>query len=368
MEGTFQSPMIRGWLKSLPAPLLRNVLLLTIVGVFFIYSSSFRDFESFAVRQMVWVLIGLTALFLTVSLGYRFFLGISYTLYLVSVGLLLWVAVAGEIRFGAQRWIEIGLFSFQPSELAKLASVLALAHFLGSRNPWEEEKRTILGAVALAGLPFVLILKQPDLGSAALFIPLAVVTLFVWGIRYRYLIVTALAGLVASPLAWNLLKEYQKKRILVFLNPQLDPLGSGYTAIQSRIAVGSGGLFGKGWLHGTQSQLDFVPEHHTDFIFSVIAEEMGFIGALSVALLYGALFYQIILLMERTTDMKAKLIAGGILSLLFFQVLVNIGMSFGLLPITGITLPFISYGGSSLVVAFIAVGLLVSIHKERSIF
>ena len=360
--------MIREWLKSLPASLLRNVFLLTVVGIFFIYSATFRDFQTFATRQIIWVLIGIAAFFLTVNLGYRFFLGISYALYVIAVGLLIWVEVAGATRLGAQRWIELGFFSFQPSELAKLASVLALANFLGSRNPWEEEKRTILGVLAFVGLPLILILKQPDLGSAVLLIPLAGVTLFLWGIRYHYLIVTVITSLVASPLVWNLLKEYQKKRILVFLNPQLDPLGAGYTAIQSRIAVGSGGLFGKGWLHGTQSQLDFVPEHHTDFIFSVIAEEMGFIGALSVVLLYGAFFYQIILLMERTTDMKAKLIAGGILSLLFFQVLVNIGMSFGLFPITGITLPFISYGGSSLVATFTTIGLLVSIHKERSIF
>lgn len=360
--------MIRNWLKSLPTSLLRNVLLLTVVGVFFIYSSSFRDFETFTTRQLIWASIGLVGLLITVTLGYRFFLGISYALYVAAIGLLFWVDVAGITHLGAQRWIELGFFSFQPSELAKLATVLALANFLGSRNPWEEEKRTILGAMAIVGLPLVLILKQPDLGSAVLLVPLGAFMLFLWGIPYRYLILTAVSGLLVSPFAWNLLKEYQKKRILVFLNPQMDPLGAGYTAIQSRIAVGSGGFFGKGWLHGTQSQLDFVPEHHTDFIFSVIAEEMGFIGAFSVVLLYGALFYQIILLMERTTDVKARLMAGGFLSLLFFQVLVNIGMCFGLFPVTGITLPFISYGGSSLVVVFTTIGLLVSIHKERSIF
>ncbi len=360
--------MIKYWLRSLPAPLLRNVLILTAVGVAFIYSSSFRDGSNFAGRQLTWSLVGLVGLFFTLWLGYRFFLSISYSLYVLSMMLLLWVDVAGATRLGAQRWIELGFISIQPSEVAKLATVLAVANFLGSRNTWEEEGRTVLGVAFLVGLPLVLILKQPDLGSASLLIPLAVITLFLWGIRYRYLVVSLLTGLVLSPLAWNLLKGYQKKRILVFLNPQLDPLGSGYTAIQSRIAVGSGGLFGKGWLHGTQSQLDFVPEHHTDFIFSVIAEEMGFIGAASLAILYGALFYQMILLIERTTDIKAKLLAVGVLSLFFFQVLINIGMSFGLFPITGITLPFISYGGSSLVIAFTAIGLLVSIHKERSIF
>lgn len=359
--------MIR-WLKSLPLPLLRNAFLLMAVGVMFIYSATFRTSEGFASRQLVWILVSAGVLLLTLRLGYRFFLGISYALYTVAIGLLIWVSLVGVVRMGAQRWIELGPFSFQPSEFAKLATILALANFLGSRNLLEEEGRSILATLALVALPFLLIVKQPDLGSAILFLPLGFFVLFYWGIRYRYLIFACVGGLLASPFLWNFLKGYQKKRILVFLNPNLDPLGSGYTAIQSKIAVGSGGLFGKGWLHGTQSQLDFVPEHHTDFIFSVIAEEMGFIGAFSVVLLYGALFYQVILLMERTTDVKARLMAGGILSLLFFQVLVNIGMCFGLFPVTGITLPFISYGGSSLVVVFTAIGLLVSIHKERSIF
>lgn len=360
--------MIRHWLKSLPAPLLRNVLILTAVGVAFIYSATFRSGENFAVRQFLWMLVGITSLAATVALGYRFFLSISYSLFALALILLLVVDVAGATRLGAQRWIHLGWFSIQPSEIAKLAIVLALANFLGSRNPVEEEGRTVLGCAALVGIPLFLIMKQPDLGSASLLIPLGAIALFLWGGRYRYLVVTFLTGAAASPFVWNLLRDYQRKRILVFLNPRLDPLGSGYTAIQSRIAVGAGGLFGKGWLHGTQSQLDFVPEHHTDFIFSVIAEELGFLGAASLVILYGALFYQIILLIEKTTDVKAKLLAAGILSLFFFQVLINIGMSFGLFPITGITLPFLSYGGSSLVIAFTAVGLLVSIHKERSIF
>jgi len=360
--------MIRRWFKLLPAPLLRNVLILIVVGMAFIYSSTFRTGENFVGRQGAWALVGLVSLVVTVVLGYRFFLSISYSLYALSLILLVVVDVVGATRLGAQRWIHLGLFSIQPSEIAKIATVLALANFLGSRNPVEEEGRTVLGSVALVGVPLFLIMKQPDLGSASLMIPIVAVPLFLWGVRYRYLVVTFLTGLVASPFVWNLLRDYQKKRILVFLNPQLDPLKSGYTAIQSRIAVGAGGLFGKGWLHGTQSQLDFVPEHHTDFIFSVIAEEMGFLGAASLVILYGTLFYQIIQLMERTTDVKAKLLAVGILSLFFFQVLINIGMSFGLFPITGITLPFISYGGSSLVIAFTAIGLLVSVHKERSIF
>jgi len=338
-----------------------------MLGVLFIYSASFRHGD-YATRQLAWMTVSIGFLFLTVMLGYRFFLGISYVLYILSLVFLVLVDIAGGIHLGAQRWIEIGPFAFQPSEFAKLALVLALANFLGSRSILEGEAKVIAVTAALVGVPFLLILKQPDLGSASLLVPLTVVLLFFWGIRYRYIIMTFLGALLASPFAWNLLKGYQKKRILVFLNPNLDPLGSGYTAIQSKIAVGAGGLFGKGWLHGTQSQLDFVPEHHTDFIFSVIGEELGFLGSLFLLILYGTFFYQIFQLIERTTDRKGKLLAMGILTIFFFQVLVNIGMSFGLFPITGITLPLISYGGSSLVATAIALGLLASIYKERSIF
>ena len=359
--------MIR-WFKSLPLPLLRNAFLLTAFGVMFVYSATFRTSDGFAERQLAWILVSAAVLFLTVRMGYRFFLGISYAFYVLSIVLLIWVSFAGAIRMGAQRWLELGPFSFQPSEFAKLATILALANFLGSRNLLEGEGRTILATLALVAAPFLLIVKQPDLGSAILFLPLGLFVLFFWGIRYRYLIFASLTGLIASPFLWNFLKGYQKKRILVFLNPNLDPLGSGYTAIQSKIAVGSGGLFGKGWLHGTQSQLDFVPEHHTDFIFSVIAEEVGFFGSFFLLLLFGILFYQMFQLIERTTDIKGKLLSVGIVSLFFSQVLINVGMSFGLFPITGITLPLVSYGGSSLAVNAVAIGLLASVYKERSIF
>ena len=356
------------WFKSLPLSLIRTVLVLVTLGIFFIYSASFRNSSDFAWRQLSWLGVSFIFFFLTLKLGYRFFLGISYVLYLFAVLLLGYVFLAGEIHLGAQRWIDIGPISVQPSEFAKLAVVLALANFLGSHNPLEGEAKAIGTTAIFLAVPLVLIMKQPDLGSAILLVPLGAILLFLWGIRYRYLILSFLGGVTASPFLWHFLKEYQKRRILVFLNPERDPLGSGYTAVQSKIAVGSGGLFGKGWLHGTQSQLDFVPEHHTDFIFSVIAEELGFLGGVFLILLYGVLFYQIILLVEKTTDVKGKLLAAGILSLLFFQVLINIGMSFGIFPITGITLPFISYGGSSLVVTFTAVGLLASVYKERSIF
>ncbi len=369
MQKTFElSQSLSRWVKSLPLPLLRSLSILMVMSLFFIHSATFRTGEDFATRQLVWLLMGTVCLFLTVQIGYRFFISISYFLYLIFFICLFWVTFWGEVRLGAQRWIQIGSFSFQPSEFAKLGVVLALAHFLGSRNPWEGEGKAVGITALLVGMPFLLIMKQPDLGSATVFLPLAVALLLVWGIRYRYLVTTFLGGLFVSPLLWFLLKAYQKKRILVFLNPNLDPLGAGYTAIQSRIAVGSGGLFGKGWLQGSQSQLNFIPEHHTDFIFSVIGEELGFLGALFLLFLYGTLFHHAFEIIQRTTDIKGRLVATGVLSILFFQVMINMGMTFGLFPITGITLPFISYGGSSILANCIGIGLLASVYKERSIF
>ncbi len=356
------------WLKDIHWPLVFSMLSLAAIGVIFIHSASYYDQESFASRQIFWVMLGFIACFTVAFIGYRTFLGMSYLLYVISLVLLVWVSFMGHVRLGAQRWIHLGPLAIQPSEFAKLATVLALANFLGSYSSWEKQKRIVTAVLIMTLVPLVFILKQPDLGTAMLFIPMMIVLLFLWGIRYRYLIGGLIAGLATIPFLWEFLKTYQKKRILVFLNPNLDPLGMGYTATQSKIAVGSGGLLGKGYLAGTQSQLQFVPEHHTDFIFCVLGEEWGFAGSVLLLILFGLLFKAGFQVMQQTTDQKAKLLAGGILSLIFAQVMVNIGMTFGMLPIAGITLPLISYGGSSFVSTSIALGLILSIYKERSIF
>ena len=355
-------------LKNLHWNLFYAMMGLAAMGLIFIHSASHYETGQFAMKQLFWMGVGLLAFFSIAILGYRTFLGMSYLLYVIAIGLLLWVLVLGEAHLGAQRWFRIGPVAFQPSEFAKLATVLALANFLGSNHQWEKEGRFILSALGIALLPFFLIVKQPDLGTALLFLPMVVVLLFLWGMRYRYVIGSALMVAVATPFLWQFLKEYQKKRILVFLNPNLDPLGAGYTALQSRIAIGSGGLFGRGYLNGTQSQLDFVPEHHTDFIFCVIGEEWGFAGSILLLFLYGWLFKACFEVLEHTTDVKAKLLVAGLMSLMFCQVFINIGMSFGLMPITGLTLPLVSYGGSSFFATAIALGLIVSVYKERSIF
>ena len=360
--------MFSRWLKETHWPLVFPVLGLVVIGTLFVQSAAFHDSGDYAAKQFFWVSVGFLVLFTIPFLGYRTFLSMSYLLYALAILFLLGVLAAGRTRLGAQRWISLGPIAFQPSEFAKLSTVLALANFLGSHSRWERPGRTILTAFLMAALPLVLILKQPDLGSAILFVPMIVALLFLWGIRYKTLIITVILGLIAAPLSWEFLKDYQKKRILVFLDPARDPLGSGYTAIQSRIAVGSGGLFGKGYLAGTQSQLQFVPEHHTDFIFCVIGEEWGYAGTILLLALYAFLFKAAFQVIEQTTDTKAKLLASGVLAIFFGQVFVNIGMTFGLMPIAGITLPLVSYGGSSFVATAIALGLVLSIYKERSIF
>lgn len=360
--------MLRKWLKEMHWPLVFAVTALLIIGSLFVYSASIHDSGNYAAKQPFWAFMGMMVLLSVPFLGYRTFLSVSYLLYSISLFFLLWVLVAGESHLGAQRWITLGPISIQPSEFAKLSTVLALANYLGSHNPFEKRARIMFTALGMALVPMLLTAKQPDLGSAILFLPMIGGLLFLWGIQYRVMIVTAILAVTGAPLFWGVLKAYQRKRILVFLNPSLDPLGAGYTAIQSKIAVGSGGLFGKGYLAGTQSQLQFVPEHHTDFIFCVIGEEWGYLGTLLLLLFYGFLFRSAFQIMENTTDLKAKFLILGFISVISTQIFVNIGMTFGLLPITGITLPLVSYGGSSLITTCISLGLILSIYKERSIF
>lgn len=341
---------------------------LTAVGMLFIYSASFRDPGNYEIRQLVWVLTGFAVLFGVPFIGYRPFFSVSYPFYVITLVLLVMVDFFGQKHLGAQRWLSLGPIAIQPSEFAKLGTLLAVVNFLGGRYPWEGQVKTVTVAVALLALPFMLVVKQPDLGTALLFIPMSLIILFLWGVRKRFFIAVFSALALAIPLGWEFLKEYQKKRIWVFLDPNRDPLGSGYTALQSKIAVGSGGLWGKGYLAGTQAQLHFVPEHHTDFIFCVIGEEWGFAGALLVLGLYGFLFHSIFMVMQHTTDVKAKMLCGGVLALLLAHVVINIGMTFGMMPIAGLPLPLISYGGSSFVMTCIALGLVLSVYRERSIF
>jgi len=352
-------------------PFLIIIVLTTIIGIVFIHAASYQQTfypNSYAFKQTVSFGISLFMLLIICLIGYKPFLNVSYLIYISSLILLILVFFIGHGKYGINRWIMIGGITLQPSEFAKIAFILALSHYLGNREKNVDPKKRFIVSFVFTFIPLVLIIKQPDLGTAMIFFPILYCVIYIWGAKIKYIIVSILMGLSSIPVAWHMLKDYQKKRLLTFINPDTDPLGAGYTAIQSKIAVGSGELFGKGLFKGTQNRLNFVPEHHTDFIFCVISEEGGFMSSLFLLLLFLLIIILAIRVIEKTTDPEAKLLATGICTMLICQIFINIGMTIGLCPITGLPLPLISYGGSSLLTYYIAFALLISIYKERSIF
>ena len=344
---------------------------ISLFGLLFIHAASYHIegwTNTFVIKQSLWLLIGIFFLFAITFIGYRPFLNISYLIYICSFLLLVSVFFIGTEKLGAQRWIPLGGFALQPSEFSKLAVILTLSHYLGSRKQNLFQKKRFIISFLLTFIPLILIVKQPDLGTALIFLPILYCMLFVWGAKIKYILISILLGIISLPVIWHILKDYQRTRLLTFININADPLGSGYTAIQSKIAVGSGELWGKGLFCGTQNRLNFVPEHHTDFIFCVIGEEGGFLAAISLILLFFIIMKLSISVIQKTTDPEAQLLAAGITAMLIIQIFINMGMTIGLCPITGLPLPFISYGGSSLITYLSAFGFLISIYKERSIF
>ncbi len=324
--------------------------------------------EGYVLRQINWMIIGMFFLIMLVNISYQNIVDISYVVYIINIALLVFVLIIGHVRLGAQRWFSIGSFTFQPSEFIKLSLIIVLANYVGTKKEAMVEFKSLFIPLILLAIPFGLVLIQPDLGTALLLIPIFFAILFVGGANPKHLIALILMGLAALPLFWNFLHDYQKQRLLVFINPNIDPLGAGYTIIQSKIAIGSGGILGKGWLSGTQNQLNFLPERHTDFIFSVIGEEWGLIGTIGVLLVYFLIVKRAFNIASLTSDIYGKLIATGISVMLALQVLINIGMTIGLMPVVGIPLPLISYGGSSLLATFIAIALLLNVGMRRSTF
>lgn len=327
--------------------------------------------------QLSCAVLGFIMMFLLSRIDYRKFYDIAYVFYGINVVLLFLVMVNGRHALGAQRWMEIGGLSFQPSEFAKLAAILALGRYFSEhkttisfdlRNTTNVLFRDLIAPLMLLGLPLLLIFKQPDLGTAILFFGIFMVMLFVSGIRYRYFLSFILLCLAALPFAWQILKPYQKDRLLVFLNPNIDPLGAGYTIIQSRIAIGSGQLFGKGWMAGSQNQLNFLPERHTDFIFGVIGEEWGLAGTLFLLACYFGLVYCGLKIADQVKDKFGTQVAIGIVAILAMQVVINMGMTMGIFPVVGITLPLVSYGRSSFVIFIIMMGFLLNLSRKRTVF
>lgn len=344
--------------------LLGTGLAIFILGLLLLFSAAYSRNIDFVVRQIVWFLIGSLVFIVIININYRKIISLGYIFYFLMLILLVAVLIFGSRRFGAQRWLEIGYLNIQPSEFAKLFITIALIQYLTSHKA-DKGIKNILVAFFIVLVPFVLIMAQPDLGTSLMLIPIFLVLLYTWGIRQRHLFFIILSGVLISPLAWFLLKDYQKERLMVFMNPDIDPLGAGYTVIQSKIAIGSGNVFGKGWLSGTQNQLNFLAERHTDFIFSVAGEEWGFLGSVILVVLYYILIKRLLEIAKRTDDPCGVLTAVGMATMIGIQVIVNISMTMGVMPVVGLPLPLISYGGSSLLVTMIGLGFLESIAIHR---
>jgi len=360
----------RRFIQNFNWSLLLLMIILISVGVINLYSASQAGTEAKGtpvyLKQILLVGVGFLALMAVLWFDYHLLLSLAYPLLGFSVFLLLTVLFVGKTVSGSQRWLPLGLFSFQPSELAKIALVLALAkyfytHEKNGRYGFRELALPFGLALLLAGL----IMKQPDLGTAVLLLLICFSVFFFVGVAGKTLIVSFSGLAVLMPISWFFLKDYQKKRVLIFLQPETDPLGAGYHILQSKIAVGSGGIWGKGFLKGTQGQLRFLPEHHTDFAFSLLAEEWGFLGALLVVTLFLLLVLWALNIARQSRDRFAMLTAYGIGAVFFWQSVINIGMVVGLVPVVGVPLPFISYGGSSVIVSMIGIGLLLNIHMRR---
>lgn len=352
--------------------LLFLTLAIASVGVLTIYTATESEgmgLRAFYVRQTIWILIGLTVMLVIILFDYRTICRLAYPLYVFTILALIAVEAIGKTVSGSQRWLVLGPVSFQPSELAKLSLILALAKYFHDRK-WSGlyRLRDLWLPALFTLIPVGLIIKQPDLGTGMVLLLIFLVMALVAGLRPRSILILALVGVVALPGGWFSLKDYQKERILTLFNPEADPLGAGYHSLQSKIAIGSGGLWGKGLFAGTQSRLNFLPEKHTDFIFAVFSEQMGFIGAGVLLLLYLALLFRACDLAIKSSDKMSALIATGVTVMIAFYIVFNIGMTLGLFPVVGIPLPLMSYGGSAMLTFMIGIGLLLNIRMRRFLY
>lgn len=346
----------------LDAPLLVALLALCGFGLVMLYSASGQDAHAME-RQLTRLAIAFAAMIAVAQIHPMRLRNWSPVLYLGGVLLLIAVLVVGDVGKGAQRWLDLGVVRFQPSEWLKLAVPMMLAWLLSIR-PLPPRLGWVVLAAILTLIPVLLIARQPDLGTSLLVASAGMMVLFIAGIGWH--LILGLLALVAAvaPMVWIGLHDYQRARVLTFLNPESDPLGSGYHIIQSKIAIGSGGMEGKGWLNGTQSHLEFLPERHTDFIFAVIGEELGFAGILVLLALYLFIILRGLMIAARARDRYGRILAGGLTLVFFVYLFVNTGMVTGLLPVVGVPLPLISYGGSSMVTLMIGFGIIMSIHTH----
>ncbi|HWP63675.1 MAG TPA: rod shape-determining protein RodA [Candidatus Binatia bacterium] len=359
--------------RSYDVQLTVYAVLLTAVGLIMAYTNSVEDGrlvlgpESTFARGLLWAAIAAVVYVVATLFDYRWLKTLRWPVYLANLGLLVLTLAVGTGVGGTSRWVVVGPLVFQFSELAKVLVVGVLAAYLAGRQDRLGSLWTILGAVVLVGPPLLLVMLQPDLGTSLVFGAILAGMLFLGGASLTWLGVLGGAFLASLPIIWNhVLLDYQRERILSFLDPASDPLGSGYQLYQAQIAVGSGGLLGKGLTNGTQNQLDFLPVQTTDFVFAILAEELGFVGGVVVLVLYAALIWRVLVAGWRARDPFGTAFAAGVASILLFQVLVNIGMVVGIMPVTGIPLPFITHGGASLTSLALALGILQSVTIRQS--
>ncbi len=348
-------------------------LVFVSIGIATIYSANYNIAEEHAgalpSRQLIWLGLGIIAMMTAVAFDYHYIDRLAYPFYGAMLLLLLLVLFVGHSGGGSQRWINFGFFRLQPSEPAKIAIVLMMAKYLQSDEPPQGFRlRDLWVPFVLVGPLVILTLVQPDLGTAIILGIVFLSMILMGGLRLRSFLCLVGAGLAFLPIGWHFLKAYQRQRILTFLDPDRDPLGAGYHVIQSQIAIGSGGLFGKGYLHGTQNRLDFLPAQHTDFIFAVFSEEWGFVGCVILLMLYFALIVYSFRLIERAKDRFGGLLIFGMVAIFFWHVVINIAMVAGVMPVVGVPLPLVSYGGSSLASMMFALGVMINVSMRRYTF
>jgi rod shape determining protein RodA len=358
----------RAWRRvteSVDPTLFTSALVLLLVGMATLYSAS-NESAARMTAQLINVGVAMSLMWVMAQIPPQTLMRFAPPIYLLGVLLLVAVALFGDIRGGARRWLNVGVTTIQPSEMMKIAMPLMLAWYFQKR-----EAMLTMGDFAVAALllavPVALIAKQPDLGTALLVSAAGFFVIYLAGLSWKIMVGLAVAGAAVMPVLWSMLHDYQRRRVMTLIDPTSDPLGAGYHIIQSTIAVGSGGLLGKGWLNGTQTHLEFIPERHTDFIFAVFSEEFGLAGNCLLLLLYLSLIARGLMIAANAPTLFARLVAGAVVLSFFTYAFVNMGMVSGILPVVGVPLPLISYGGTALVTLFLGIGILMSIHKHRKL-
>jgi len=364
--------LLRKWWRRIEAMhpgMLWGTAGLSALGLIMQYSASGGDVFVFAIPQAVRLVIGVFLMLVLVVTPTSTLFRISYMVYALCLALLVAVAIVGVMGLGAQRWVGVGFFNLQPSELMKIGVILAMARYFHSTplTGATSHVRLLMLPAILTLIPVGLILKQPNLGTATIVSVIVFAMCFMAGIRWYYFAGAIAAVASAAPVAYHFLHDYQKQRVLTFLDPATDPLGAGYNIIQSKIAIGSGGFFGKGLLNGSQGQLDFLPEKQTDFIFTMLAEELGFLGSVVLLGLYAMMLYFAMRLATRSRNAFGRMLAAGVAAMMFIHMCINMAMVMGIIPVVGVPLPFLSYGGSFLLAVLMACGLLQHAYINRDV-